>query len=78
MKRILTTHVGEHAKGGDWLSYVEARFGGFEPRPAPPDERPSSKIAEGARQGGTALAPPPVRAPAKGAIVIPATFTKGD
>jgi 5-methyltetrahydropteroyltriglutamate--homocysteine methyltransferase len=23
---------GEHAKGGDWLSYVEQRFGGFEPR----------------------------------------------
>jgi len=27
---------GEYTKGGDWLSYVEARFGGFEPR------RPSS------------------------------------
>jgi 5-methyltetrahydropteroyltriglutamate--homocysteine methyltransferase len=27
---------GEYTKGGDWLSYVEARFGGFEPRaPAP-------------------------------------------
>ena len=23
---------GEYTKGGDWLSYVEARFGGFEPR----------------------------------------------
>ena len=27
---------GEYTKGGDWLSYMEARFGGFEPRsPAP-------------------------------------------
>jgi 5-methyltetrahydropteroyltriglutamate--homocysteine methyltransferase len=27
---------GEYTKGGDWLSYVESRFGGFEPRtPAP-------------------------------------------
>jgi len=27
---------GEYTKGGDWLSYVEERFGGFEPRaPAP-------------------------------------------
>jgi 5-methyltetrahydropteroyltriglutamate--homocysteine methyltransferase len=24
---------GEYTKGGDWLSYVEHRFGGFEPRP---------------------------------------------
>jgi 5-methyltetrahydropteroyltriglutamate--homocysteine methyltransferase len=31
---------GEHTKGGDWLSYVEERFGGFEPRPAPPGETP--------------------------------------
>jgi len=31
---------GEFTKGGDWLSYVEERFGGFEPRPAPPGERP--------------------------------------
>ena len=31
---------GEYAKGGDWLSYVEERLGGFEPRPAPPGERP--------------------------------------
>src|SRR5918992_5193250 len=31
---------GEFTKGGDWLSYVEARFGGFEPRPAPAGERP--------------------------------------
>ena len=31
---------GEYTKGGDWLSYVEERFGGFEPRPAPPSEKP--------------------------------------
>ena len=31
---------GEYTKGGDWLSYVEARFGGFEPRPAPAGETP--------------------------------------
>src|SRR4029450_10744099 len=31
---------GEYTKGGDWLSYVEERFGGFEARPAPPEERP--------------------------------------
>jgi 5-methyltetrahydropteroyltriglutamate--homocysteine methyltransferase len=24
---------GEYTKGGDWLSYMEDRFGGFEPRP---------------------------------------------
>ena len=24
---------GEYTKGGDWLSYLEDRFGGFEPRP---------------------------------------------
>jgi len=30
---------GEYAKGGDWLSYVEERFGGFEVRP-PSDEKP--------------------------------------
>src|SRR5262249_33752629 len=24
---------GEYAKGGDWLSYIEDRFGGFEARP---------------------------------------------
>ena len=28
---------GEYTKGGDWLSYVESRFGGFETRP-PPDK----------------------------------------
>jgi 5-methyltetrahydropteroyltriglutamate--homocysteine methyltransferase len=31
---------GEYTKGGDWLSYVEERFGGFEPRPAAAGERP--------------------------------------
>ena len=39
---------GEYTKGGDWLSYVEARFGGFEPRPAPADEKPL--IAQGKDQ----------------------------
>src|SRR5512139_3430880 len=27
---------GELTKGGDWLSFMDARFGGFEERPAPP------------------------------------------
>ena len=36
---------GEYTKGGDWLSYVEARFGGFEPRPPPPGTVPL--IAQG-------------------------------
>lgn len=27
---------GEYAKGGDWLSYLEDRFAGFEPRPPKP------------------------------------------
>ena len=36
---------GEYTKGGDWLSYIEERFGGFEPRPAPPGER--ALIAQG-------------------------------
>ncbi len=31
---------GEYTKGGDWLSYVEERFGGFQPRPAPAGEKP--------------------------------------
>jgi 5-methyltetrahydropteroyltriglutamate--homocysteine methyltransferase len=31
---------GEYTKGGDWLSYIEERFGGFEPRPAPAGEKP--------------------------------------
>src|SRR5262245_21758884 len=30
---------GEYNKGGDWLSYAEERFGGFEPRPAPAGDR---------------------------------------
>jgi 5-methyltetrahydropteroyltriglutamate--homocysteine methyltransferase len=31
---------GEYTKGGDWLSFVETRFSGFEERPRPPDEQP--------------------------------------
>ena len=31
---------GEYTKGGDWLSYVETRFGGFEPRTPPPGSVP--------------------------------------
>ena len=31
---------GEYTKGGDWLSYVESRFGGFEPRPPAPGTVP--------------------------------------
>lgn len=31
---------GELTKGGDWLSYMEARFGGFEPRPPAPGDKP--------------------------------------
>src|SRR5438552_1136619 len=36
---------GEYTKGGDWLSYVEERFGGFEPRPPAPGAVPL--IAQG-------------------------------
>src|SRR5690348_17552298 len=36
---------GEYTKGGDWLSYVEGRFGGFEPRPPAPGAVPL--IAQG-------------------------------
>jgi 5-methyltetrahydropteroyltriglutamate--homocysteine methyltransferase len=36
---------GEYTKGGDWLSYMETRFGGFEPRPAAPGAVPL--IAQG-------------------------------
>jgi 5-methyltetrahydropteroyltriglutamate--homocysteine methyltransferase len=36
---------GEFTKGGDWLSYVEGRFGGFEPRPPREGEKPL--IAQG-------------------------------
>ena len=36
---------GEYTKGGDWLSYVETRFGGFEPRPPEPGAVPL--IAQG-------------------------------
>jgi 5-methyltetrahydropteroyltriglutamate--homocysteine methyltransferase len=31
---------GEYTKGGDWLSFVESRFGGFEQRPQPAGETP--------------------------------------
>lgn len=31
---------GEYTKGGDWLSFVETRFGGFEARPRPEGEKP--------------------------------------
>ncbi|MDH7799887.1 MULTISPECIES: cobalamin-independent methionine synthase II family protein [unclassified Beijerinckia] len=31
---------GEYTKGGDWLSFVESRFSGFEARPAPAGEKP--------------------------------------
>src|SRR3954463_6227162 len=33
--RLDLINEGEYTKGGDWLSYVETRFGGFEPRTAP-------------------------------------------
>ena len=36
---------GELTKGGDWLSYMEERFGGFEPRPPLPGHKPL--IAQG-------------------------------
>src|SRR5215210_8094257 len=36
---------GEYTKGGDWLSYVESRFGGFEARPPAPGTVPL--IAQG-------------------------------
>ena len=36
---------GEYTKGGDWLSYVEGRFGGFEPRAPQPGAVPL--IAQG-------------------------------
>ena len=36
---------GELTKGGDWLSYMEGRFGGFEPRPPPAGQKPL--IAQG-------------------------------
>jgi 5-methyltetrahydropteroyltriglutamate--homocysteine methyltransferase len=31
---------GEYTKGGDWLSFIETRFGGFEERERPANERP--------------------------------------
>src|SRR4051794_6444249 len=43
--RLDLINEGEYTKGGDWLSYVEARFGGFEPRPPAPGAVPL--IAQG-------------------------------
>ena len=31
---------GEYTKGGDWLSFIETRFGGFEIKERPPNEQP--------------------------------------
>ena len=42
-QRELGLHVineGEYTKDGDWLSYMESRFGGFEARPWPEGEKP--------------------------------------
>jgi 5-methyltetrahydropteroyltriglutamate--homocysteine methyltransferase len=42
-QRSLGLHVineGEFTKEGDWLSYMESRFGGFEPRERPAGEKP--------------------------------------
>lgn len=36
---------GEYTKGGDWLSYMDERFAGFEPRPPAAGEKPL--IAQG-------------------------------
>ncbi|HEV2573733.1 MAG TPA: cobalamin-independent methionine synthase II family protein [Beijerinckiaceae bacterium] len=37
---IDVVNEGEYTKGGDWLSFVESRFSGFEARPAPAGEKP--------------------------------------
>jgi 5-methyltetrahydropteroyltriglutamate--homocysteine methyltransferase len=37
---IDVVNEGEYTKGGDWLSFVESRFRGFEERPRPADEVP--------------------------------------
>src|SRR4051794_20098772 len=37
---IDVVNEGEYTKGGDWLSFVEDRFRGFEERPRPADEVP--------------------------------------
>jgi 5-methyltetrahydropteroyltriglutamate--homocysteine methyltransferase len=37
---IDVVNEGEYTKGGDWLSFVETRFGGFEERPRPEGELP--------------------------------------
>ena len=31
---------GEYTKGGDWLSFIESRFGGFEAKERPANEAP--------------------------------------
>src|SRR2546423_15156432 len=43
---------GEYTKGGDWLSYVEPRFGGFEARPPAPGAGPP--VAPGPARAGVA------------------------
>jgi 5-methyltetrahydropteroyltriglutamate--homocysteine methyltransferase len=40
---IDVVNEGEYTKGGDWLSYVEERFGGFEARPPAGDKAPMTK-----------------------------------
>src|SRR5688572_33447292 len=50
---------GEYTKGGDWLSYVEARFGGFEPRPAPAGEKPLIAQGRTGKPSRTSIAMPP-------------------
>ncbi len=37
---IDVVNEGEYTKGGDWLSFVEGRFRGFEERPRPSDDVP--------------------------------------
>src|ERR1051325_6409179 len=41
---------GEYAKGGDWLSYVDSRFNGFE-APAPPGGQPRLPSGKGRGEG---------------------------
>ena len=55
---------GEYTKGGDWLSYVEARFGGFEPRPPPPGTVPLiTRYATGCIANLTGTRAPPSAPP---------------
>src|SRR5215831_6831978 len=37
---IDVVNEGEYTKGGDWLSFIESRFSGFEERPRPSGELP--------------------------------------